>query len=47
MMRTSHSMVRRRNEVRKGDIFEKVDAQSSISEERGKLQKWVKKTKQP
>jgi hypothetical protein len=25
MMRTSHSMARRRNEVRKGDIFENID----------------------
>jgi hypothetical protein len=33
MMRTSNSMARRRNEVRKGDIFEKMDAQSSSSEE--------------
>jgi hypothetical protein len=40
-------MARRRNEVRKGDIFEKIDTQSSISEEKGHLQKWVKKTKQP
>jgi hypothetical protein len=32
-MRTSNSMARRRNEVRKGDIFENMDAQSSISEE--------------
>ena len=32
MMRTSHSMDRRRNEVRKGDIFENMDAQSSSSE---------------
>jgi hypothetical protein len=30
MMRTSNSMARRRNEVRKGDIFEKMDAQSSF-----------------
>jgi hypothetical protein len=44
MMRTLHSMARRRNEVRKGDIFEKMDAQSSSSEEKGNLQKWVKKT---
>jgi hypothetical protein len=28
MMRTSHNMAKRRNEVRKGDIFEKMDAQS-------------------
>jgi hypothetical protein len=28
MMRTSHIMARRRNELRKGDIFEKMDAQS-------------------
>jgi hypothetical protein len=27
MMRTLHSMARRRNEVRKGDIFENMDAQ--------------------
>jgi hypothetical protein len=47
MMRTSHSMARRRNEVRKGDIFENMDAQSSSSEEQGHLQKWVKKTEQP
>jgi hypothetical protein len=47
MMRTSHSMARRRNEVRKGDIFENMDTQSSSSEEKGHLQKWVKKTKQP
>jgi hypothetical protein len=33
MMRTSHRMARRRNEVRKGDIFENMDSQSSISEE--------------
>jgi hypothetical protein len=47
MMRTSHSMARRWNEVRKGDIFEKMDIQSSSSEEKGHLQKWVKKTEQP
>ena len=47
MMRTSHSMARRRNEVRKGDIFENMDVQSSSSEEKGHLQKWVKKTEQP
>ena len=47
MMRTSHSMARRRNEVRKGDIFENMDAQSSSSEEKGHLQKWVKKKEQP
>ena len=40
-------MARRRNEVRKGDIFEKMDSQRSSSEENGHLQKWVKKTKQP
>jgi hypothetical protein len=47
MMRTSHSMARRRNEVRNGDIFENMDTQSSSSEEKGHLQKWVKKTEQP
>jgi hypothetical protein len=47
MMRTSHSMARRRNEVRKGDIFENMDAQSLSSEDKGHLQKWVKKTEQP
>jgi hypothetical protein len=47
MMRNSNSMSRRRNEVRKEDIFEKMDAQSSSSEEQGHLQKWVKKTEQP
>ena len=40
-------MARIRNEVRKGDIFEKMDTQSSSSEEKGHLQKWVKKTEQP
>jgi hypothetical protein len=47
MMRTSHSMARRRNEVIKGDIFENMDTQSSSSEEKGHLHKWVKKTEQP
>jgi hypothetical protein len=47
MMRTSHNMARRRNEVIKGDIFENMDTQSSSSEEKGHLQKWVKKTEQP
>jgi hypothetical protein len=37
-------MARIRNEVRKGDIFENMDAQISIYEEKGHLQKWVKKT---
>jgi hypothetical protein len=37
MMRTSHSMARRRNELRKGYIFEKMDAQSSSSEDQGYL----------
>jgi hypothetical protein len=40
-------MARRRNEVRKGDIFENMDTQRSSSEEKGHLQKWVKKTEQP
>jgi hypothetical protein len=40
-------MDRKRNEVRKGDIFEKMDTQSSSSEEKGHLQKWVKKIEQP
>jgi hypothetical protein len=39
-------MARRMNEVRKGDIFENIDAQSSSFEEQGHLQKWVKKTEQ-
>jgi hypothetical protein len=47
MMRTSHSMARRRNEVRKWVIFENMDAQSSSYEEQRHLQKWVKKTGQP
>jgi hypothetical protein len=42
-MRTTNSMARRRNE----DIFEKMDAHSSSSEEQEHLQKWVKKTEQP
>jgi hypothetical protein len=46
-MRTSYNMTRRRNEVRKGDIFEKMEAQSSISKKQGHLQKWLKKTEQP
>ena len=40
-------MARRRNEVRKGDIFENMDAQSSSSKEKGHLQTWVKKKEQP
>jgi hypothetical protein len=44
MMKNSHSMARRRNEVRKGDIFEKMGAHSSSSKEQGHLQKWVKKS---
>jgi hypothetical protein len=47
MMRTSHSMARRRNEVRKGDIFEKMDTQRSSSEENSHLQKLVKKKEHP
>jgi hypothetical protein len=47
MMRTSNSMVRIRSEVRKGDIFENMDAQSSSSEEQGHIKKWVKTTEQP
>jgi hypothetical protein len=43
MMRTSHSMARRRNEKRNGDILEKMNAHSSISEKQEPLQKWVKK----
>jgi hypothetical protein len=46
MMRTSNSMTRRRNEVRKGDIVEKMAAQSSSSEKKGHLKKWVNKTEQ-
>ena len=40
-------MNRRMNEVRKGDIFEKMEAQRSSSEKQGHLHKWVKKTEQP
>jgi hypothetical protein len=47
MMRTSHSMDKRRNEVRKGDIFENMDAYISSFEKQEHLQKWVKKTEQP
>jgi hypothetical protein len=46
MMRTSYSMTRRRHEVRKEDIFENMEAQSSSSKKLGHIQKWVKKTKQ-
>jgi hypothetical protein len=42
-MRTSQSMARRSNKVIKGDMFEKMDAQCSSYEEKGHLQKWVKK----
>jgi hypothetical protein len=38
-------MDRRRTEVRKGDIFENMDSYISSYEEKGHLQKWVKKTK--
>jgi hypothetical protein len=37
MMRTSNSMTRRRNEVRKGDIFENMEAQSSSYEKQEHL----------
>jgi hypothetical protein len=47
MMKNSNSMARRRNEVRKGDIFENMDAQISSSEEEGHLKKRVKKIEQP
>jgi hypothetical protein len=47
MMRTSHSMTRRRNEVRKGDIFENMEAQRSSSKKQVHLHKWLKKTEQP
>ena len=40
-------MARRRNELRKEDIFENMDTRSSSSEEKGHLQKWVKKTEKP
>ena len=40
-------MTRRKHEVRKEDIFENMEAQSSSSERLGHLQKWVKKTGQP
>jgi hypothetical protein len=46
MMRTSYRMSRRRNEVRKGDLFENMEAHSSNSEKQGHLLKWVKKTEQ-
>jgi len=39
-------MTRRRHEVRKEDIFENMEAQSSSSEKLGHLHKWVKKTEQ-
>jgi hypothetical protein len=46
MMRTSYSMTRRRHQVRKEDIFENMEAQSSSSEKLGHLQKWVKQNEQ-
>jgi hypothetical protein len=42
MMRTSYSMTRRRHEVRKEDIFENMEAQSSNSKKQGHLH--VRKT---
>ena len=47
MMRTSYRMTRRRNEVRKVEIFENMEAQGSSSEKQGHLQKWVKKAEKP
>ena len=47
MMRTSYRMTRRRHGVRKEDIFENMEAQSSSSKKQGHLQKWVKKIEQP
>jgi hypothetical protein len=47
MRSDSNSMTRRKHEVRMGDIFEKLEAQSSSSEKQGHLQKWVKKIEQP
>jgi hypothetical protein len=47
MMRSSHSMARRRNEVRKGDIFENMDTQRLSFEENAHLQKLVKKKEHP
>jgi hypothetical protein len=47
MMKTSCSMTRIRHEVRKGEIFENMEARSSSSEKQGHLQKWVKNTEQP
>jgi hypothetical protein len=46
MMRNSYSMTRRRHEVRKEEIFEKMEAQISSLDKLGHLQKWVKKTEQ-
>jgi hypothetical protein len=34
------------HEVRKEDIFEKMEARSSSSEKQGHLQKWVKRTEE-
>jgi hypothetical protein len=39
-------MTRRRHEVRKEDIFEKIEAQNSSYEKLRHLQKWVKNTEQ-
>jgi hypothetical protein len=47
MMRNSYNMNRRRHEIRKDDIFKNMEAQSSSSEKKGHLQKWVSKTEQP
>jgi len=43
MMMISYSMTRRGNEVRKGEIFKKMEAQSSSFEMKGHLQKWVRR----
>jgi hypothetical protein len=37
MMRNSYNMTRRRHEFRKEDIFENMEAQSSIFEKQGHL----------
>jgi hypothetical protein len=46
MMRNSYSMTRRRHKVRKEDIFENMEAQSSSSKKQRHLQKWLKKNEQ-
>jgi hypothetical protein len=43
MRSSSNGTTRRKHEVRKGEIFERMEAQSSSAKKKRHLQKWVKK----